>query len=513
MAQEPRSQGNGIGAEGARALSALTGLTSLNLGGNGIGDEGARALAALTGLTSLNLQGNGIGTRGPGRCPPSPASPASISGATASGTEGARALSALTGLTSLNLWGNGIGDEGARALAALTGLTSLDLWEQRHRGRGGQGAVRPHRPHQPRSQGNGIGAEGARALAALTGLTSLNLWGNGIGDEGARALSALTGLTSLNLGDNGIGAEGARALSALTGLTSLDLGGNGIGDEGARALSALTGLTSLDLGATASGPRGPGRCPPSPASPALISGATRIGAEGARALSALTGLISLDLQDSGITDVWPLMPLVNLESINLSRCNIRDACPEFWAKPSLRSVTLDEAQLGDVPPEVLSRESYDNCLDRLRAHFNDLAPGAEIITDVKFMILGNGRIGKTQICRRLRGEPFDPEEEFDPRHPHQRRAAPRPHSSGTRHNSQDLGLRRPGHLPRNACAVPQIPRHLPRRMDGGVRKARRVRAWRPASSATIRWTTGFNTSRKWPGRRARFCSFRTNATG
>ena len=27
------------------------------------------------------------------------------------------------------------------------------------------------------------------------------------------------------------------------------------------------------------------------------------------------------------------------------------------------------------------------------------------------MILGNGRIGKTQICRRLRGEPFDPEEE------------------------------------------------------------------------------------------------------
>ena len=27
--------------------------------------------------------------------------------------------------------------------------------------------------------------------------------------------------------------------------------------------------------------------------------------------------------------------------------------------------------------------------------------------DVKLMVLGNGRVGKTQICRRLRGEDYD----------------------------------------------------------------------------------------------------------
>ena len=27
--------------------------------------------------------------------------------------------------------------------------------------------------------------------------------------------------------------------------------------------------------------------------------------------------------------------------------------------------------------------------------------------DIKLMVLGNGRVGKTQICRRLRGEPYD----------------------------------------------------------------------------------------------------------
>ena len=81
-------------------------------------------------------------------------------------------------------------------------------------------------------------------------------------------------------------------------------------------------------------------------------------------------------------------------------------------------------------PEVLSRHSQDNCLHRLRAHFTNLAGGAEAITDVKFMILGNGRTGKTQDFPGASGaKSFDPAEEFDPRHPYQLRAAPRSHSS------------------------------------------------------------------------------------
>ena len=38
----------------------------------------------------------------------------------------------------------------------------------------------------------------------------------------------------------------------------------------------------------------------------------------------------------------------------------------------------------------------------------DLEVGEERLPDVKVLVLGNGRIGKTQICRRLRGEAFDP---------------------------------------------------------------------------------------------------------
>ena len=54
------------------------------------------------------------------------------------------------------------------------------------------------------------------------------------------------------------------------------------------------------------------------------------------------------------------------------------------------------------------RRTYsDNCLDRLRAHLADLTGDDVAVGDVKLMILGNGRVGKTQICRRLRGESFD----------------------------------------------------------------------------------------------------------
>ena len=371
---------NSIGADGARALAALTGLTRLYLGSNNIGDDGARALAALTGLTSLDLHNNGIGA------------------------DGARALAALTGLTSLDLRNNGIGADGARALTALTGLTSLDLSSNDIGADGARALTVLTGLTCLDLSFNGIGADGASALAALTSLTSLHLGWNSIGDDGAHALAALTSLTSLHLSSNGIGADGASALTALTGLTSLHLNFNSIGGDGARALAALTGLTSLYLGSNSIGDDGARAL-------AALTGLTRlylafngIGDDGASALAALTGLTCLDLSFNGIGDISSFEALNKLENLTLSKTQIRTACPNFWLKPALREVYLCDVVLGDAPREVLSRESDDNCLERLRAHFRDKALGrSEVVRDVKVMILGNGRIGKTQICRRLIG--------------------------------------------------------------------------------------------------------------
>jgi internalin A len=99
--------------------------------------------------------------------------------------------------------------------------------------------------------------------------------------------------------------------------------------------------------------------------------------------------------------------LRNLREINLSGSHLDNDVPAFWVGPSLEEAILHDASLPGVPVEILSENKYDNCLDRLRAHLADLSGDDVAVGDVKLMILGNGRVGKTQICRRLRGESFD----------------------------------------------------------------------------------------------------------
>ena len=74
--------------------------------------------------------------------------------------------------------------------------------------------------------------------------------------------------------------------------------------------------------------------------------------------------------------------------------------------PSLREVILYEAALRAYPKKCCPRMGR-SCLERLRAHFRDLKGGESEIADFKLMLLGNGRVGKTQICRRLQGQEYE----------------------------------------------------------------------------------------------------------
>jgi internalin A len=127
-----------------------------------------------------------------------------------------------------------------------------------------------------------------------------------------------------------------------------------------------------------------------------------------QALKGLVSLTSLNLAGNDIGDISPLVSLRNLRKINLSGSHLDHDVPAFWMLPSLREAILHDASLPGVPIEILSKSKYsDNCLGRLRAHLADLTGNDVAVGDVKLMILGNGRVGKTQISRRLRGESFD----------------------------------------------------------------------------------------------------------
>jgi internalin A len=375
--------GNRIGAEGAQALKGLVNLNSLDLAGNHIGAEGAQVLEGLVNLNSVNLAGNHIGA------------------------EGAQALEGLVNLTSLDLQSNKIGAQGVQAIRGLVNLSRLELYDNSIGDNGVQalkGLVSLTSLHLT---SNGIGAEGVQALKSLVNLTRLTLASNDIGDRGTRSLRGLVNLTELNLGNTRIGDEGMQVLKSLVNLTSLNLASNNIGSKGTQALSGLVNLTYLRLTENRVGAEGAWALKDLVNLAHLELADNRIGNEGAQALKGLVNLTSLNLRRNRIEDISPFVSLRNLRWIDLSECHLDRDVPAFWMLPSLRVAILHNASLPGVPVEILSKDIGDNCLDRLRAHLADLTGEDVAVGDVKLMILGNGRVGKTQICRRLRGESFD----------------------------------------------------------------------------------------------------------
>jgi internalin A len=63
-----------------------------------------------------------------------------------------------------------------------------------------------------------------------------------------------------------------------------------------------------------------------------------------------------------------------------------------------------------VPPEILGSSAYDDCLNAVRSHFADKAYGTALDREIKLILLGNGRVGKTSLVRRLIQNAFDPYE-------------------------------------------------------------------------------------------------------
>src|SRR5262249_52975082 len=75
--------------------------------------------------------------------------------------------------------------------------------------------------------------------------------------------------------------------------------------------------------------------------------------------------------------------------------------------PTLADLRLFGCRFDDLPEEVCGESDSENVLAKVRAHFADLEHGVVEDAEVKLFVLGNGGVGKTQLCRRLRKLDFD----------------------------------------------------------------------------------------------------------
>jgi internalin A len=131
-------------------------------------------------------------------------------------------------------------------------------------------------------------------------------------------------------------------------------------------------------------------------------------------LQPLMDLAKLEILDCSDTQVSDLEPLVDLQTLETLRCNnlkIRDFPRKLLFCENLQELQLDRASIQGIPEEAFTSDSNPfcyNCLLPLRAHILDLEVEAIPINSEKILVLGNGGVGKTQLCRHLAAEPFDP---------------------------------------------------------------------------------------------------------
>jgi internalin A len=233
-------------------------------------------------------------------------------------------------------------------------------------------------------------------LAALVSLRSLYC-------NGARHVCDLSPLTSLRsletLDCSHTAVTDLRPLSALDALQRLDCSCCGVSDL--MPLAALTRLRNLNCASTSVSdltPLASLTCLES-----LDCSRTRV--SDARPLASLVALQDLNADGTRISDASPLVDLDALKELRLGECPISILPERLLFKPTLEHVSLDH--LPGAPAEVLSHLFASNCLERLRAHVRDLEAGSRPLRHAKVFVLGNGRVGKTQLCRRLLGLPFD----------------------------------------------------------------------------------------------------------
>jgi internalin A len=122
-------------------------------------------------------------------------------------------------------------------------------------------------------------------------------------------------------------------------------------------------------------------------------------------IAGLRQLQYLDFSHTQVSDLTPIAGLEQLQFLSVSECKLATVPISLWRRPLLTKLDAKSTSIPGIPDEVLG----DNCLQRLRAHLAELEAGAEHISEAKLLILGNGRAGKTQIARRLAGQPFQPQ--------------------------------------------------------------------------------------------------------
>ena len=367
-------------------LANLSALTTLHCSGTQVAD--LAPLANLSALTTLDCSGTQVADLAP------LANLSALTTLDCFGTQVAdlAPLANLSALTTLDCFGTQVADLAPLAnlsalttlhcahtkfadlapLANLSALTTLDCSATQV----ADLAPLANLPALTTLHCSGTQVADLAPLANLSALTTLYCSGTQVAD--LAPLANLSALTTLDCAYTQV--ADLAPLANLSALTTLDCSGTQVADLA--PLANLSALTTLDCAYTHVADLAP--------------------------LANLSAFTTLDCSATQVADLATVQGLAMLKGLSCSDCHCLAALPTVLLQmPHLHYLNLHGVTLRNIPTELLSENYNDNCLERLRAYFRDQTRGESRAADTRLLLLGNGRVGKTQIARWLAGQDFD----------------------------------------------------------------------------------------------------------
>ncbi len=118
------------------------------------------------------------------------------------------------------------------------------------------------------------------------------------------------------------------------------------------------------------------------------------------------------LLDNQLTELTFEPAPEKLEVLNLRKNKLETLSNKLLEWTSLKLLYLHSNPLTDLPSEIHPDKESDNSLEKIRDYLQEFKKGTIRNDRVKLIIVGNGRVGKTSICKRLAEEPFDSKEQY-----------------------------------------------------------------------------------------------------
>lgn len=128
--------------------------------------------------------------------------------------------------------------------------------------------------------------------------------------------------------------------------------------------------------------------------------------------SGFQNLQYLYLNDNQLKRLEFSSSLAGLKTLHLRKNQLENLPENFLGSELLETLYVHGNPMSAFPPAILPENERDNSYEKIRDYLIEAGKGTVLNDRVKIIFVGNGRVGKTSMYKRIAGQAFDSKEPF-----------------------------------------------------------------------------------------------------